>query len=146
MAAFIGSGTTLQIGADTTGLTAPASDTFSSVVQVKSFSGPNIEKPLVEVTNLASTAKEFIGGLSDTGNLEITVQFQDGDTAGQDALRGDAQTSGNVRNFKVTFPDTGATVLDFKGEVVSWSVGSVEAESAVEVTITVKLSGAVTFT
>ncbi len=145
MAAFIGSGTTLEIGADTTGATAPGSDTFTTVSQVKSMSGPNFDKPLVEVTNLASSAKEYIGGLTDTGNLEIVCQFEDGDTGGQDALRGDAQASGNVRNFRVTFPDTGATVLDFKGEVVSYAFGSVEAESAVEATISVKLSGAVTF-
>lgn len=109
--------------------------------KVKSYSGFDGEASEVDITNLASTAKEFRLGLQDFGAFSMDIQVDYAD-AGQDVCR-TAQGTGATKTFNVTFPD--ASTADFTGLVKNATSLSGGVDGVVDGTITIKISGAVTF-
>ena len=50
------------------------------------WSGPSFTRNEIDVTTLASTAKEYVLGLKDPGQFSINVNYNIWDDAGQEAL------------------------------------------------------------
>ena len=88
-------GTTWQVD----NLTQGTPDT--AIANVKSFSGFDGQANEIDVTNLASTAKEYLLGLQDFGSVTLECNPDLAD-AGQGLLR-DAKANGTVKTFRVTF-------------------------------------------
>lgn len=111
---------------------------------IKSYSGFDGEASEIDTTDLDSTAKEFILGLVDNGGVSLDI-FPDFTDAGQDALRTKA-LSGASAAFVLTLvdgsPQTTATFTAYVKNAHSLS-GAVDA--AIEGTVTLKVSGAVTW-
>lgn len=63
----------------------------------------------IEVTTICSTAKEFEQGLSDSGTLQLDYNFAPNGTV-QTYMRA-AKIAGDTVAFKVTFPNSGGTVI-----------------------------------
>lgn len=63
----------------------------------------------IEVTTICSTAKEFEQGLSDSGTLQLDYNFAPNGTV-QAYMRA-AKIAGDITAFKVTFPNSGGTVI-----------------------------------
>lgn len=132
--AITAQGSTLQIDNDTPGT---ADEAISNVV---SFSGFDGEASEIDVTNLDSTAKEFLLGLQDFGSF--TFEFHpDYTDAGQNALRA-AQTSGNVKTFLLTLSDT--TTVAFTAYVKNAQAASGGVDAALAGSASLKISGAIT--
>ena len=133
MAAIDGHGTTIEYGAeDASGGTA--------IGEVVSIGGPNLSRPMIESTNMDSTAREFIaGGFYDVGTVDVEIQFNPG-TAAQDAMT-TALTAGTTHGFKITWSDTSTAV--FNGLVESFS-GHAEMEDRLTASMTIRTTGAVT--
>lgn len=135
---------TFAVYINTTGKTITAagtatSATFTSVTNVRSFSGFDGAASEIDVTNLASVAKEFVLGLVDSGQFTFEIDY-DSDSAGHVALRS-KQVSGVLSNFKMTLPD--ATVITFNAYVKKFSLaGGVDA--VVRSSVDLRISGAVT--
>ena len=81
-------------------ITPPAISVQGSTVSFGTTSGSASE---IERTNFDSTAKEFIMGLVDPGQLMLEVD-QDNSDAGQIALM-TAQVTGLLKNFKLLLPN-----------------------------------------
>lgn len=115
--------------------------TWTEVVNVKSFSGFDGEASEIDVTNLASTAKEFRLGLQDFGafSFEWDIDLSD---AGQDAVRA-AQASGSVKDFKLTLPNSDTAT--FQGLVKNATNMSGGVDQIVGGSVSVKITGEVTF-
>lgn len=101
---------TFAVDVDTTGGSAWTSGgtatpvTWTSINNVKSFSGFDGQASELDKTNLASTAKEIALGLVDYGQFSFDVDYDFSD-AGQAAVLA-AQASGILKTFKLTLPDT----------------------------------------
>ena len=78
--------------------------TFETIPNVVSFQGPGGQASVIDVTNLASTAKEKRVGLRDEGQLSLSLHFNPDDTVHQ-GLRTD-RANRTRRQFKITFTDT----------------------------------------
>ena len=115
--------------------------TFETIPNVVSFQGPGGQASVIDVTNLASTAKEKRMGLRDEGQLSLTLHFNPDDTVHQ-GLRSD-RTNRTRRQFKITFTDATPITWTFYGFVTQFSVqGGVDA--VVESSVTIEIDGDIT--
>lgn len=96
----------------------------------------------IDVTTLASTAKEFRQGLQDFGSVQIEV-IRNQDDLGQVELF-DMMGAQAVRDFTITLPSSTADVISFSGFVSSFSL-DIGADDKVVGTCTVRITGAVSF-
>lgn len=128
---------------DSTGLTYTSGGTATPVTYTKingviSFSGLDGAAGDLDVTDLDSTAMEYISGLVDEGKFSFETKTIHAD-AGQLAVRA-ARVSGAVKSLKLVFPD--AVVATFDVLVKSVPVaGGVNA--VLKGTVDCKVSGAV---
>lgn len=75
----------------------------------------NATLPVEDASNLDSAASEFIAGLQDEGEPTFELNY-DPDLTNHQTLR-NARRAGTRLEFKIEFPDTTATVLQFFGFV-----------------------------
>ena len=111
--------------------------TYTAVGNAKSFSGFDGAAAEIDVTNLASTAKEFRLGLIDNGGFSFELDQDNGD-GGQSAVRA-AQISGAVKDFKLELPGGSTPVASFQGYVKTFqSSGGVDdvVKGSVQIRIT----------
>ena len=141
-AAGIGLGTILSIG--TTGTT----PTFTPVGELKTLNQSGRQVSTEDVTNLQSSAKEFIPTLVDSGTWDLSGNRIGGD-AGQMAM--EAAFSGlTILPFKIQLPKTAAQAT--AGDTFSFNAlvqevnYSVSVDKAVTFTGKLKVSGAITLT
>jgi hypothetical protein len=89
-----------------------ATETFTTIGEVMSFSGPTGEVSEINVTSFDSLGKEFISdGLPDSGEFSMEMNFI-GNDAQQQGLRADQQ-NGVLRNFKLILNDHPTTPSTF---------------------------------
>lgn len=145
MAKITGAGAQLLIGtADDGGATAPGSDTFTAVGAVRTVSGPSGDKGEVDVSDLASTGREYLANLPDNGELTFTAWHDETETT-QTTLWADFNDAADshIRNWQISFSD--GTVYDFQGYVKTLG-HSVELEQGIELNGSVRISGGITRT
>lgn len=116
--------------------------TFETIPNVVSFQGPGGQASVIDVTNLASTAKEKRVGLRDEGQLSLSLHFNPDDPV-HIAMRAD-RAANTRRQYKITFTDTTpAATWTFYGYVTQFSVqGGVDA--VVEASVTIEIDGSIT--
>lgn len=102
----------------------------------------------IDVSDLQSTAKEFVTGLADNGSMDISG-FYDPNDEGQRTLETLRET-GAVNNFRVGVRNTisvgsptGFTTLSFSGFVQTFPI-SMGVDAAVSFTTTIRITGAIT--
>lgn len=116
-------------------------ETFNAVGQVVNIDGPDGSAPVIDVSNLSSTAREKNVGLPDEGQITLTVQYDPDDT-GQTRLK-TLRTNRTSGNFKIEMSDSPATVLSFSGYVLQFS-RSFSIDEVVMGSVTIEISGSVT--
>ncbi|HKO89129.1 MAG TPA: phage tail tube protein [Burkholderiales bacterium] len=114
---------------------------FIEIPEIKSFSGPNGQSNLIDVTNLRSTGKEYLVGLKDEGEIQLTVNLVPGNAVHQ-ALRA-AWSNRTKLDFQIEFADLSPqTKWYFQGYVSGFSAtGAVDG--VLEGSITLKITGAI---
>jgi len=118
------------------------SATFETIGGVSSISGiGGGEAADIDVTDFASTAKEFLQGLPDEGTVTISGNYDPSDA--QQSLMLSKRASQESGDFKVILPDTGSTTFDFTAFVKSFDK-SIEADDAVRFTANLRISGSIT--
>jgi predicted secreted protein len=120
-------------------------EVFTAVAEVLTISGPELSTEEIDVTSLDSSGgfKETIAGLRDAGSVSFDVNWIKGD-AQQLSIR-DKIASGAAGNYKITWSDSPATVADFAAIVTGFSMNT-EPNSQIQASITLKITGQVTFT
>ena len=96
----------------------------------------------IDVTNFASTAKEFIFGLQDSGSAKFEVDIDNSD-AGQAALTA-AKVASSLKTFKITLPSGTTPNATFTAYVKQFA-RSAGVDNVVKGSIDLRISGAVTY-
>lgn len=119
------------------------SGTWVTIAEVRSIDGPNASAEEIEVTNLDSTAKEFIGGLTDFGQLTFPMNWFYHATQSQ--LAAD-QITGLERAYRIRFPQfTPARLETFRAYVRD--IGkSTAPNDAHQANVVLRITGVVTST
>jgi len=97
----------------------------------------------IDVTTLASTAKEFVQGLRDFGSIDIEM-VRNQDDAGQVAMF-NAMASQLTKTIVITLPTSTANVATFSGFVVSMT-SDINADGVVMGKAKIRITGAVAWT
>ena len=96
--------------------------TYTAIGNVKSFSGFDGQASEIDVTNLASVAKEFRLGLTDPGHFQFEYDQDNGD-AGQVALRA-SMVAGTLKSYKLILPSGSLPTASFSAFAKSASSAS----------------------
>lgn len=115
----------------------------SEIANIVSFTGLDGEAQEIDITNLQSTAKEWMLGLTDGGGgftLELHPEYGD---VGQDALRA-AEISGATSAFVLTLSDNTTIAFDALVKNAHNLNGSVDAALAGNCSL--KVTGPLTIT
>lgn len=113
---------------------------FTSIANVITIKGPGGTASVIDVTNLASVAKEKRMGLPDEGQLSFELNY-DPDNAQHIVLRNGRRARTRLE-FRITLTDTTATVLAFFGYVLGFEL-SAAVDQVVKAAVTVEIDGAV---
>lgn len=153
MAAFTSFGTTLKVGA--TAGTPPAYTAPSSAVgEIISLNLDGIKLNTIDVSNLGNQFRTYAAGLIDSGTVSLEINLDPDDaqqlSVVQQLDNTAAATRPALKSWLITFgngaggTNPGAT-FSFVGFVTDYSVKGA-MDSAVTASISVKISGSVTFT
>lgn len=135
--AVLGSGATLQLGS---GASPQVYTTIAEVLRCGPIGSTN---PEVDVTNLDSTAKEYIAGLADGNTVEFDMNWVAGNTQ-QESLR-TSQAAGSTVNLKMTWPTSPQTVAVFDLVLLQFEIGETTPESQITASVSGRISGAITW-
>lgn len=115
-------------------------EVFATVPDVTALAGPDATKAEIDVTDLASTAKEYKGGLADFGRLTVDLNYIPGNPV-HTAMRSDfISASSPVRNWQILFVN--GKRWDFAGYVAAFP-GNTQPDSVQKSSMTIRLSGPV---
>lgn len=114
--------------------------TFQDIPEIKTIGGPDGSAPTIDVTDLDSTAREYVLGLKDEGSFSLGIQY-----IPANSVHASLRTAWGARTqlrFRVTFTDTGTTVWEFNGFVTGFSQ-TMGVDTVVEATVGIKITGSV---
>jgi len=134
--AVLGSGATLQLG---DGASPQVYATVAEVLRCGEIGSTNQE---VDVTNLDSTAKEYIPGLADGNTFEFEFNYTQGTS--QVSLRTQQQAGATV-HLQMVWPNSPQTSVDFDCVLLGWSMNETTAEAQMTATVTGRISGTPTW-
>ena len=120
---------------------------YTAIKNVQSISGIGSGSASdIDVTDLQSTAKEYLTGLKDEGEISIALKYDYSD-AGQGIIQ-TAVDNSSLIYFDIEIPISGMTTgarFSFSGTPKSFSK-DIGVDAVVDSTITVMISGSVTET
>lgn len=116
---------------------------WADIPEINTINGPDGSAPTIDVTDLDSTAREYILGLKDEGSFSLGINYIM-TNAVHAALRA-AWAARAKLQFRVTFADATTTVWEFQGFVTGFAQ-TAEVDSVVKATVGIKITGAITET
>jgi len=123
---------------------------FVPIGQVKSFTGPSGAAGIIDITNLASTAKEKLVALRDEGQVSMDVFLDLANATAMHIALKDDRAARELRKFDIKLTDESTTAgsqpsaLNFSAYVTNYSIaGSVD--NAVTASITLEITSAITW-
>lgn len=135
--AVLGKNATLQLGS---GASPQVYTTIAEVLRCGPIGSTN---PEVDVTNLDSTAKEYIAGLADGNTVEFTVNYIQ--QASQQSLR-TSQAAGSTVNLQMVWPFSPQTKAQFDFVLLTFQMDETTPEEQVKATISGRISGSIVWT
>ena len=136
-AAVLGKGATLQLGS---GASPQAYTTIAEVLRCGPIGSSN---PEVDVTNLDSTAKEYIAGLADGNTVEFDMNWLRGNT--QQASLRTSQAAGSTVNLRMVWQTSPLTRAQFNLVLLTFEMGETTPDAQVTATVSGRISGSITW-
>lgn len=134
--AFNAQGTKFFLTTSTTPTTA------IEIGEVVSFNGPTGSANIIDVTDLSLTAKAFLAGLADEGELSLSCNFKPADS-GQTKAR-ECRAARTAASMIMQFSDSATSYGAFQCYVLGYAIqGGVDDKVALN--INVKITGAVSW-
>lgn len=134
-------GTIFEISNEDADATVYGSATWNIVGEVSDVGEPSGEAPDIDVTSLGSTAREYLIGLPEEGNIQIQGNFLPTDTGQLELI--DAKASQNRRWIRITW--TSGAIWYAKALVKKYAA-SAATDGKVPFTAAMRISGAWTHT
>lgn len=122
---------------------ATPTENFTTIAEVRDISGPKLELGTEEVTHHGSPGgwKEFVGTLLDAGEVTFDLNFIPTEPTHNPTTGLIADMKNRVkRNFKLVFPDGGATTWTFAALVTGFEPDE-PVEGSLSAAVTLKLTG-----
>ena len=119
----------------------PATPTWVVIKNVISFDGFDGSASEIDVTDLASTAMEYVRGLQDMGKFAMTINIDRTDP-GQMAVEA-ARVSGAVRGIKLVLPNAKTAIFNVLVKATPMSGG---VNAVLKGSIDTKITGPVVWT
>ena len=117
-------------------------EVFSTISEIKTFSGPTGSAAVIDVTDLSSSAKEKRMGLADEGQLSFTINYIPDNT--QHTLLRTRRASRDETDFKMVFTDDSpSTNWSFSAFVTGFAVSGA-VDNVVEANVTLEITGSIT--
>jgi hypothetical protein len=116
------------------------SASFTTIANCVSWSGPTTENPEIDVTSLTSTAKEFIGGLIDYGELSLELSFDPNNATHQQLFTDMEASPPTVTGWRIQFVNPTINFY-WSAFVKSFSISG-EVDGKISGSLTLRLSGA----
>ncbi len=135
--AVLGKNATLQLGS---GASPQVYTTIAEVLRCGPIGSTN---PEVDVTNLDSTAKEFIAGLAEGNNVEFDVNFIANNTE-QSSLR-TSQASGSTVNLRMVWQTSPIQNAQFDLVLLTFEISETTPDAQVMASISGRISGSIVF-
>lgn len=118
---------------------------YTTIAEVTSISGPGASTPEIEVTDLASTAKEFVSSLKDEGTVDLELLLRPNETSQSTLIADHAAGSTNTQTWKITLTDSPKSTITFSGWVQNFRPSlAVDASGTAECSI--RVTAAATWT
>ncbi len=139
--AKIGYGTLLKVG------DGASPEAFTTIVEVRSVGNLGSERALIDVTNFdsANAFMEYILAMKDGVEMDVVANFLPAaPTQSLAAGMQKFQDDGTPKNFKLILPGAFGT-YSFAALVRKWNVPSIAPNTAMEVTFTLKITGAMSY-
>lgn len=115
--------------------------TYTNTANVTSISGLGGQKGDIDITNFDSTAKEFLTGLEDPGQVQVEINYSPSDTT-QDTLW-DLKESGALRTWRIRLSGTSPfNYFQFTATVQQFQV-NFQTDDVVRATVTLRVSGSI---
>jgi len=111
---------------------------YVAVSQLVNIGEVGVERSLIDVTNLASSIREYKGAIPDGAEIDLDFQY-DSDDVEQTGLKTDLDNN-TVRNFRINIQDSPVAVFTFAGLVTSWKIAN-PIDNVVPLTVRVKITG-----
>jgi predicted secreted protein len=108
---------------------------------VQSVSGPSASVATIETTDISGSAKTFIAGMVDGGEVSLEVSYDPDTAENHDDMTTDF-AAGTAQDWVITFSDTSS--IEGSGIITSFSA-SASIDDKVTASFTIKVSGALTF-
>ena len=120
---------------------AASPEVFTDITEVKGIDGPGGQANEIDVTDLSSTAKEFVLGLQDEGDITLDINYLPADT--QHALLRARRASGAIGNFQIAFTDSPVTTWTFAALVKGFSISNA-VDGITGASVVLRVSGTIT--
>jgi predicted secreted protein len=116
----------------------PTSGIYETLAEVTSVSGPTKTRETIDVTNFDSDGgyREFVASFRDGGEVSLDMNFTNATYKKID----EDFDSDDKNQYRITFPDTSGSKLDFYGLVTGNEV-SASVDDKVSASVTIKVSG-----
>jgi hypothetical protein len=134
-AAVLGKGATLGLG------DGASPQVYTTIAEVMRCGAIGASNPEVDVSNLDSTAKEYIAGLADGNNVEFDMNWVQGNTE-QQSLRTSAAAGATV-NLRMAWQTSPNTTAQFDFVLLTFEMSETTVESQVSATVSGRISGAI---
>ena len=122
-------------------------EVFTTVAEVKNIDGPNMSMDILDVTAHQTSGywRQKIAGHHNPGQITLDLNFVPAGATHKNAAGGLLYLFNNRtrNNFKLVFPDVGATTWSFAGFVTGFKPGANTAE-ALTASVTIELTDAPT--
>ena len=140
--AILATGTLIYVG------NGASPETFTAIAEVKSISGPNLSRNVIDVTTHNSTLgwEESLAGLKRSGEITFDINFIPGNathSASTGLLK--AFDDNDKLNYKLVFPiSAGSPQVEwtFEAYVVGFQIGA-EVDGVLNASLTLKPAGTV---
>lgn len=120
------------------------SGSFVTVAEVEKIGGPDLERQMIDVTNLGSPGEweEFIAGLIKTGDMNLQINYLPGDQTQRNIQAG--IIAGGKYQHKMILPDAGLTTISFSGFFRKFTPAAPK-DNKLSAVVLIKPTGVVTF-
>ena len=132
--AILAQGTVFKVSAD------GSPPSYAAIPEITTIGGPDGSAPTIDVTDLDSTAREYVLGLKDEGAFSLSIHYIPANAV-HAQLRA-AWAARTKLRFQMIFTDTGTTVWEFSGYVTGFA-GNAAVDTVIEATVGIKITGAI---
>lgn len=136
--AILGKNATLGLGSGA------SPQVYTTIAEVLRCGPIGSENPEVDVTNLDSTAREYIAGLADGKTVEFEMNWVAGNTQ-QQSLRSSTE-AGSTVNLQMVWQTSPQTKAQFDFVLLNFEIGETTPDNQVTAMVSGRITGSIQWT